>query len=209
LIIVGEAFSGLDDYLDLIKDEVNVKDVVLSKDVSTYAKFNLKINFKEVSTRLAPRMKDLLAASKAGQWSKTASGNIALAGEELLPHEFSLALEPVGNATSGVISNGEGLAILNTTISRELELEGLARDVVRLIQQARKKANFHVSDRIIIDVDADETLSEAINAHRDYIMEQTLAAHLNTLMQSDNYAVVEEESVEGHSIKVGLKVCGS
>lgn len=209
LIIVGEAFAGLGEYLDLIKDEVNVKEVLISKDVSTYAKFNLKINFKEVSTRLAPRMKDLLAASKAGQWSKTASGNIALAGEELLPHEFSLTLEPIGDAISAVIGAGEGLAILNTTINRELELEGLARDVVRLIQQARKKANFHVSDRIVIDIDADLTLSEAIEAHRDYIMEQTLSEQLNSTMQSSNYAVVEEESVEGHRVKVGLKVCGS
>jgi isoleucyl-tRNA synthetase len=209
LIIVGEAFAGLDDYLDLIKDEVNVKEVVISKDVSTYAKFNLKINFKEVSKRLAHRMKDLLAASKAGQWSKTASGNISLADEELLPHEFSLTLEPIGDTPSAVIGNGEGLAILNTTIDRGLELEGLARDVVRMIQQARKKANFYVSDRIVIEVDADQTLSEAIEAHRNYIMEQTLASELNSVMQSNSYAVVEQESIDGHSIKIGLEALGS
>jgi len=204
LTILGKGFDKLTKYFDLIKDEVNVKEIIISHEISKYAKHNLKINFKLVSQRLAHKMKDLVAATKAEKWEKIASGHISICGEELTEDEFSLTLEPTGDNPAFPIGVGSGLVILDTHISKELEYEGIARDVVRLIQQARKKANFHVSDRIVIDIEVQGKLFDSIKAHEAYIMEQTLAKQINYGNLSNKYALIEEHQIEADKFKIGL-----
>jgi isoleucyl-tRNA synthetase len=80
------------------------------------------------------------------------------------------------------------LVALDTRIDRDLLLEGLAREVVRAIQDARKQKALHISDRITVHVTCDSDHSEAIEKWRDYIAEQTLATDID-VKRGENLAV--------------------
>jgi isoleucyl-tRNA synthetase len=112
---------------------------------------------------------------------KIEDGSLEICGEKLLLGEYTLQLEPKPEYKdrAQALSTNDALVILDTTVTPELEAEGIARDMVRMIQQARKDANLNVSDRIKLHVGAPEAINKAMHAHKDYIMEQTLAVELS------------------------------
>jgi isoleucyl-tRNA synthetase len=168
---------------EIIKDEVNVKVIHIGNfdhDISEYATFKLSINSAVLGKRLPEKMKQILPASKKGEW-KQVDGSVEIAGEKLLAGEYTLQLEPKPEYKdrAQALSTNDALVILDTTITPELEAEGLARDLVRMIQQARKDANFNVSDRIRLSVVAPEAVAKALATHKNYVMEQTLATDIS------------------------------
>ncbi len=163
----------------IIKDEINVKDVSVSEEFDRYATLKLSINNPVLGKRLPEKMKQIIPASKKGEW-KQVDGTVEICGEKLLAGEYSLQLEPKPEYKdrAQALSSNDALVILDITITPELEAEGIARDMVRAIQQARKDAALHVSDRIALYIDAPESISAALAAHKDYVMEQTLTTAL-------------------------------
>ncbi|MGL9779869.1 MAG: DUF5915 domain-containing protein, partial [Wolbachia sp.] len=116
--------------------------------------------------------------------------------------EYELLLK-ANSEFSSVFDNNKGVVILNTTLNDELILEGLARDIVRLIQETRKQADFHISDRIRVTIKTeDEKIKEAITTWNEYIKEQTLALSLdiNKEIEADFY------SKEYQGLIVGIKL---
>jgi isoleucyl-tRNA synthetase len=166
-------------YKKIIEDEVNVKLVNSELDISKYATFKLSINNPILGKRLPEKMKQIIPASKKGEWRQV-DGTVEICGEKLLAGEYSLLLEPKPEYKdrAQALSTNDALVILDTTITPELEAEGIARDMVRAIQQARKDAALHVSDRISLHIDAPDNISAALAAHKDYVMEQTLTTAL-------------------------------
>lgn len=162
--------------LAIVKDEVNVKDIALSTDFDKAATLKLSLNSAVLGKRLPEKMKQLIPASKKGEW-KQEGGSAVVCGETLLPGEYTLQLEPKPEYKDRAqpLSTNDALVILDTTVTPELEAEGIARDVVRMIQQARKDAALHVSDRIRLHLDAPEQVAKALAAHKSYVMEQTLS----------------------------------
>ena len=88
--------------------------------------------------------------------------------------------------------------ILDTTITPELEAEGLAREIISKIQQMRKQKDYEMMDNISISIDADETVAAAVELHKDYIMTETLAVSINAS------SGLPEADINGH--KTGLDV---
>jgi isoleucyl-tRNA synthetase len=96
------------------------------------------------------------------------------------------------------------VVVLDTAVTPELEAEGLARDVVRLAQQARKDEGLHVADRIhlVVDPGDHDDVRAAVEAHRDWVAEQTLARELvlaGPLSEGRRY-----ELSDGRVVHVGL-----
>jgi isoleucyl-tRNA synthetase len=115
-------------------------------------------------------------------------------GLALLEGEY--ALETVAGAASddqavGMLPGG-GFVVLDTVVTAELAAEGLARDLIRAVQQARKDAGFRVEDRIELAIAGDEAVRAAATAHRDLIAKETLAT---------SYQVVD--AVVGTEVSVG------
>ena len=107
------------------------------------------------------------------------------------PGEYTLLLEPKPEYKdrAAPLSTNDALVVLDTELNDELISEGIARDVVRMIQQARKDADLNVSDRINIIVNAPENIVAAIQPHKDYIANQILAAPLTfNIATHDAYA---------------------
>ncbi|MBR4126492.1 MAG: isoleucine--tRNA ligase [Alphaproteobacteria bacterium] len=174
--VAGNNAERLADYIDLIKDEVNVKDVAFGKDVSDLADTTLYIITPLVGKRLGRFMKDILAASKTTEWSKNADGTLSIAGQTLLPEEFELRLVLKDGNAGQALPDNTAVVVLDVTLRPELEREGIARDFVRVIQQKRKDSGFDVSDRIkVAYTSADNTVLDALKENKAYISEQVLA----------------------------------
>lgn len=160
---------------DLIKDEVNVKSIIYQEDVKEYADLKLSINFPLLGKRLPEKMKEIIAATKSGNWHE-AGGKLFVSGIELLAEEYTLVMEPK-NGIKGVkaLSNSIGLVKIDLEITKELEEEGIARDLVRFIQQTRKEAGFEVSDRIKLNIKSDPNLEPVLANYGPFITDQTLS----------------------------------
>lgn len=176
LTIVAEGADALSGLVGLIKDEVNVKEVKFSNDVAAHADFSLKINFPVLGKRLPQKMKTIIAASKQGQWEQNANGKIVICDEELLPEECNLALVPKAKVGAAPLSTNDALVVLDLDVNEDLRIEGVARDLVRSIQQSRKDADLQITDRIALVVGSEHAdIEAALSQFGDYIGEQTLA----------------------------------
>ena len=201
--IVMKDHGNMARFEDLIKDELNIKEVSYSTDLEKYAALKLSINFPVLGKRLPQKMKDMIAASKSGAWS-VVDGVVIVAGEALLLEEYKLVLDPFTKDGSAALPANDGLVILDTKISDELYMEGLARDVIRLIQQARKDAGFNVSDRINLEYEATGDIEQAIKTYADFISEQTLM----TLGKVKENGFEAEGEVGDTKVKVRIAVHG-
>jgi isoleucyl-tRNA synthetase len=178
LVVAGGDNEKIRPYLDLIADEVNVKQVTLSEEIDAYATFGLRVDAKALGPRLGKETKAVLAASKQGQWSSLEEGRVEVAGHVLEAGEFSLTLSPREGIACRALPGNEAIVVLDLELSPELVAEGRARDVVRVVQQARKEAGLHVADRIRLVLPLPEDWREAVEAFRSYVSEQTLASEL-------------------------------
>jgi isoleucyl-tRNA synthetase len=177
--IVGRDIEGLKKYSDIILDEVNVKNIEFNENIEKLAEFKIQIDFRKVGSKLGSKMPEVVKASKTGNWKKVDDGKLEIAGEFLNSDEYEIKLQPKDSESTEAIKTNDAIVILDTKVTRELELEGLARDIVRLIQQNRREADLNVSDRIEIEIKTDsEELKEAIREHSIYICEQTLGKRL-------------------------------
>ncbi|MDG1436413.1 MAG: isoleucine--tRNA ligase [Rickettsiaceae bacterium] len=172
--IITNNSATFKDFEDIIKDEINVKSVSYSDDLTEFADRKLSIKFPILGKRLPSKMKEIIGQSRSGKWEYDGS-KLVVAGEELLPEEYSLVLEPRLAKGTKSLSNNQGMISLDLVITKELEDEGIARDIIRLVQQARKDAEFDVSDRIKLEIKSSLDLSTVLAAHSDLIAEQTLS----------------------------------
>jgi isoleucyl-tRNA synthetase len=194
LLIITTNSAIFKDFEELIKDEINVKSISYSDDLINHADLKLSINFQVLGKRLPGKMKEIIAASKQGKWESKGEG-LLVAGEELLPEEFSLILEPKSLDGTKILGNNKGMISLDLKITEELEREGIARDLIRSIQQARKDAGFEVSDRIKLYITSDNDLSKVLAEYSGFIEEQTLA-EMSEGFKADFVAKAELEDME-------------
>jgi isoleucyl-tRNA synthetase len=172
-------------FAELIADEVNVKEVVFTDELGGYCEQVLTLVPRVLGPRLGGDVQRVIRAVKAGDWS-VADGIVTAGGVELLEGEAELKL--VAADTEHSVALTDGVVVLDVTVTPQLAAEGLARDVIRVVQQARREADLAVSDRITLVVDASESVANAIRAHQDFIAAETLSL-------SVEFDVVPEGSV--------------
>jgi isoleucyl-tRNA synthetase len=180
LAVAHEAAPTLSEFADIIKDEVNVKDLVLNSDPATLGEFQLTVNPRVLGPRLGKQVQEVIRAVKAGQWTE-AVDVVTAAGVELQPGEYELKLTAADPDSTTALPGSNGLIALDATVTPELVAEGTARDVVRVIQQARRDAGLNVSDRITLVVGADGAVADAVRAHAAFIAGETLATELTVV----------------------------
>jgi isoleucyl-tRNA synthetase len=175
LTVAAADAAVLEPFTDILADEVNVKSVELSTDVARYGRFELTVNARACGPRLGGDTQKVIRAVKAGEWQTDAEGRVTAAGIELLPGEFSERLVPAEPDGTAALPGNTGLVVLDTAVTPELVVEGLARDVVRVVQQARREAGLDVSDRIGVTLDASNEVLDAVRAYQDFLAAEVLA----------------------------------
>jgi len=212
LVVAGKQAErlGQPQYVELIEDEVNVKQVSCRAIDAEIVKHQLVANFKRLGPRLGADMKKVAAALSAQRFehARDAHGNpdparIVVEGHELSEAEgdFQQRLVPLGDDATKIVGvTPARLAVqLDTRLTPELEREGVARDLVRLIQGARKDAGFDVSDRILLRIEGDAAVASALETHRAYIAQQTLALGLESGRGESGWFEAEGEAGDGRA----------
>ena len=162
----------------LIADEVNVKQVVLTDDVASVARNELQVIPAALGPRLGGNTQAVIKAVKAGDWRQ--EGDVVTAGEyQLQPGEYQLKLVVAGDGASTSLSGGTGVVVLDTEVTPELQAEGVTRDLVRLVQQARRDAGLLVSDRIALELGLPESVRRQVVANQQMLATETLATSVS------------------------------
>ena len=175
LTVAGQDLAGLEGLTHLVRDEVNVKEVVLTDDLSSVGRFLLRPNAKLLGPRLGKAVQAVIGAAKAGEWTQADDGTVSVAGETLGEGEYELVLEPTEGRVAAPLRDNGGVVELDVEVTDELRDEGRARDVVRVVQQARKDAGLHVTDRIALVLSTGDDLAASLEPHRRWIDAQVLA----------------------------------
>lgn len=186
MTIAGKQVGMLDSFTEVLKDEVNVKDIRLTTEIDTVADTFLYLKTPLIGKRLGRFMGAIMAASKQNQWAVQPDGTLAIAGQTLLPEEFELRLVLKEGLAGQALPDNTAVVQLDTTVDVTLEREGIARDFVRMIQARRKEKNLNISDRITLGYTTEsELVRAAIAEHQSYITEQVLATQISETVPSD------------------------
>jgi isoleucyl-tRNA synthetase len=204
--------AALHSLLDLIAQELNVKRVEFAESEEVLAGWRAKPNYRVLGPRLGPRVQEVAAALQEDDGSMAAalahgervtveppSGEV-----EIGPDDVDLSQETTRGW--GVAAEGGLTVALDLEVGPDLAREGLAREVVRLVQDARKAAGLEVTDRIELRVEADGPPAEAVDAHERYIAGEVLAVQLDRGDASGlEGGFVQEHRVDGHRVAIALR----
>jgi isoleucyl-tRNA synthetase len=193
LTVVTADAAALESFGAIVAEEVNVRTVTLvDLDSASESDFGisakLTVNARAAGPRLSKDVQRAIKASKSGDWSVSADGTVVAGGLALLEGEYSLETvvadvvvadgitgTRLGSSRVSAVLAHNGFVVLDTTVTAELAAEGLARDVIRAVQQARRDAGLDISDRISLTVSGDDEVWAATVAHQEMIMVETLS----------------------------------
>lgn len=182
LTVVSAAGKRLEPFTQILCEELNVKEVVFRQLTETSLSehgisFTLTVHARVAGPRLGKEVQRVIREAKAGNWEQR-EGTVLVDGIELKEGEYELqphlAEEDAASDTAIAFLSEGGFVILDTVVTTELAYEGIARDAIRAIQQARKEADLNVSDRIELWLGATSEHVAALTEHEEMICEETL-----------------------------------
>ena len=183
--VLNDSFRAeIEAVADLIKAEVNVKEIQLLDDASGILVKQIKPNFKTLGPRFGKDMnliaKEITAFSQAqiNQLDKDGEINIVIAGNSLIltPQEVEISSQDI---EGWLVANSNGITVaLDITITDQLKQEGIARELVNRIQNIRKDSDFQVTDKIKVILEKNAVLEAAVSNNLDYIKSETLTEDL-------------------------------
>ncbi|MBG6107258.1 isoleucine--tRNA ligase [Frigoribacterium sp. CG_9.8] len=186
LTVVAENSDELRAFFDILRDELNVKAVAVrelgDKSLIEFGiQRKLTVNSRAAGPRIGKQVQQVIQAAKAGDW-QVSGENVIVGGIELLPTEFELQPQAADDAQAITFLPGGGFVLLDTVTTWELEAEGLARDLIRAVQDTRKAAGFQVSDRIDLTLYFESSSEKAgVEPFEDTIAEETLALEITAV----------------------------
>jgi len=200
LVVAHPDAPSLAPYAELIRDEVNVKEVVLSADPASLGTFELAVNPRVLGPRIGAQVQEVIKAVKAGNEVRSGDSIIA-AGVQLEPGEYEVRLAAAHPESTSALPGNTGLVELDLSVTPALAAEGVSRDVVRHVQEARRQAGLAVSDRIKLTLGADGAVADAVRAHADFVAGETLAVEV-AVVPAASVNAADQAVGDGGSVRV-------
>ena len=213
LIVIGKNAARILPFKEIIAEEVNVKSIEIKEEISELAELKLQINFKKIGAKFGSKIKEITEATKTGNWKKISEKEIEIAGVILSDDDFEIKLATKNNDEKkfaiAALPTNDYLVQLDIEVTKELEDEGIARDVVRAVQQNRKDADLNISDHIILKVFSNiPRIIEVTKAFENYIKDQVLAKEIKYLSSKEEVAEKSyysiENALEEGALSVGI-----
>ncbi|MGB7116335.1 MAG: DUF5915 domain-containing protein, partial [Anaerolineales bacterium] len=210
LVYTGEKRSMDDEMVDIVKDELNVKDFEFVKEATDLVTYRIMPDNKLLGPRFGAQFPKVRAALEALDPIKVAdsvSSGIKVSLEvdgqavDLEPQEILVTTQPVEGLA--VASDKLLTVAIDSTITPELHSEGLAREIVRRVQSMRKNAGFNIEDRITTYYKTEENLAQVFQTWGEYIKSETLSTDLIPEDPSSG-SYVEAHNVDGEEITIGV-----
>ena len=203
--------ASIESLESLVASELNVKEIEFVTDASELATYRVKPNFRSLGPRFGSEMPQVTAAVEALDASVVSSvieagGRVGISVDgtehELEPEEIEMVMEPLPGYE--VEAEAGHAVALSTELDDELVSEGLAREIVRAVQNARKESGFEVTDRIELDLGGDPELIAAAERHVDHIAGETLSSAVGWDPGTDSEIV----SIDGRELKLAVRRSG-
>ena len=216
LTVVSPVAGELAQFEDILREELNVKAVELVPLTETAAaeygiSHRLSINARAAGPRLGKQVQQIIRAAKDGFWTEQ-DGVVTADGIVLHPGEYELVLETAGRPEGealAIVPSG-GFMLLDTVTTPQLEAEGLARDAIRVVQEARKNAGLDVGDRIVLALNVGPEHAAALETHAALIAGETLAVGFAVLATENLAELVKNVTSPGEGVFVsGSSALGS
>ncbi|MGP1487800.1 MAG: isoleucine--tRNA ligase [Peptoanaerobacter stomatis] len=193
---------------ELIKEELNVKNVEFAQDITSFMNYDIKPNFATLGKKLGAKLKPL------GQVLQTADhknivdtvekeGQITfnLNGEDTVLTKEDLLINVKAKEGYDVGAEVDLFIVLDTNLTKDLVQEGFAREFISKIQQMRKNNGYEMMDKILISYTSDEEVKDAITAYTEFIKDETLA----NIVEFKENADAKEEVLNGHNAKIFIE----
>lgn len=204
-ILDGKNKNIIGDLTELIKEELNVKEIKFADDLSIYMNYEVKPNFKVCGPLLGSSIKSFQGYVKNfnyGDIKNLEEGNevkVNLDGKEITITYDMLDVRITSKEGFNSTHEGNNFIVLNTTLNKDLINEGIARELISKIQQLRKNKDFNIVDRINIYYSHNDEIEEAIEEYRDMIMKDTLAEQID-----ERNDLTEEFNINGIEVKLDV-----
>ena len=200
--------GGLETLLEVVADELNVRRVVFAESTGSFGRWHAKPSFRSLGPILGPRVKEV--AASLAEDDGALAGELARGGDVVVPTsggDVSIGPADVDLTQDvregwGVASDGAITVALDLHLTDDLRREGLARELIRAIQDARKAAGLEVADRVQLGARRGTPVSEALAAHRDTVAGETLAVDV-ILGEVDG--PVTDATIDGEPVRIGLR----
>jgi len=210
-VLIATPTRGLSEdpeLIDLLVDELNVKEVRFVDDAAAYVTYEVKPRFDKLGPKYGGRVQAIAAALRALPAREVAMTLAASRAQPVMVGGDEVRVEPdeleirIRTGAGYAAEGGAGhVVVLETSLDDALVREGQARELVHHVQQMRKDRGLDVSDRIILYLDGDGVLGGVLDAHRDYIMAETLASAVRAGAGGEP----REVKVEGLVARIGLE----
>ena len=209
VLVDGRHEELISDLVPLMKEELNVKEVVFTDELGEYMEYSLKPNFQLVGPKLRDKVKVFASKLQELDASKTAKAlengeeiTVDLDGEDFTftEEDVIINISNLEGFTVGMENNA--FIILDTRLTPELKAEGFAREFVSKVQQMRKANDYEMLDRIEIEYDSDEEIQSAVANFEDYIKDETLADSIEYI---EGLYAGEDYDLNGHAAKIKVR----
>jgi isoleucyl-tRNA synthetase len=197
------------DYENVIKDELNIKNIVFEQDNTKFNDAYLQVNFKQAGSVLkgdVQKVRNTLLELSQDDMNKLVemynNGSVSICGYENLSSElFVLCYKAKPDYVMATENNLT--VVLDTTLDENLMLEGLSRELIRTIQVLRKESGFNIEQRIMLNIQSqDETINKVIETYKDKIISEVL---VNTFGEIENPTTVNTVEIGGEQVTISLK----
>lgn len=205
-LLDGKNEELIKDLVPLIEEELNVKEIVFTSNLNEYMNFTVKPNFKNVGKILGPNIKEFqnklenLSEEEISKLTNNESISMSIGNENYNIDETYVDIRISSKDGFNVGMENNNFIILNTERTKELILEGIAREFVSKVQNLRKTLDFNVVDRISIYVSGDEEFNEALQNFKEYIQNETLA-----IMITEKKELKDKYDLNGHDVYIEIE----
>ncbi len=223
LTVIGKNAARILPFVEIISEEVNVKSVAIKEEISDLAELKLQINFKKIGAKYGARIKEIMLAVKEGKWQKISDNEIEIAaggnaggsaGEnyvKLVDDEFEIKLTTKNNDEKkfavAALPTNDCLIQLDIEVTKDLEDEGIARDIIRAVQQNRKDADLNISDHIKLKIfSTNPRILEVAKSFENYIKAQVLADDLQCVAEKFSTKFSFENKLDDGDLMVGISL---
>lgn len=192
LTVIGKNAAQILPFKEILSEEVNVKSVTVEEEIGELAELKLQINFKKIGAKFGAKVKEINDLVRCGKWQKVSASEVLIGDGliKLVGDEFEIKLisknqndKKFANLT---LPTNDYMIRLDIEITKELEDEGIARDIVRAIQQNRKDADLNITDHIKLNIFSDNPrILSVAKSFEEYIKEQVLADILSYVKSED------------------------
>ncbi len=210
---IGDMYIKMNDtmpenYLDIVKDELNVKNILITDDTSNFTTYSFKPQLKTLGPKygkLLPKISNALKEQDGNKFmNDLKAGVVCLSIDDT---DVQLSIEDVlveVEQVEGYVAetDKEVTVVLNTNLSDELIEEGFVREIISKIQTMRKEADFNVMDKIIVSISNNEKIKNIVNNNKETIQQEVLA---KDIVFDETFEISKEWEINRESAKFGVK----